>query len=233
MPAVPAPRPLPACLFASSAPPVLLPGTAGTPVCDSPPPLPAAASPSTADTRNGAARRPNSAVAPAKLGRPARAVDSDSSSAPSPPAHRRAVRCAPNLLASRPPPRAEPWASELFSQHRLQCLNVQRLLRHHLLQPPVFFFQAPQPTSFIHLQATILRLPAVVRLVADPVLPTDLLDRHPGFSFLQNPNNLFLRKSALLHDRLSSPALYPRRTHISAGPVFGGQVIPPSYWASY
>ena len=59
----------------------------------------------------------------------------------------------PNLLASHPPPRAGPWALRLFSQHRLKRLKVQRLLRHHLLQPPVFVFQALQPASFTHLQA--------------------------------------------------------------------------------
>ena len=47
----------------------------------------------------------------------------------------------PKALATTVPPFASPWALPVFCGDRLQRLNVQRLLRHHLFQPPVFVFQ--------------------------------------------------------------------------------------------
>ncbi len=48
----------------------------------------------------------------------------------------------------------------------------------------------------------VLRPPLVERRIADPVLAAQLTSRKSRMVFLQNPDNLFLAKSALPH-RLS------------------------------
>src|SRR5712692_10945089 len=84
-----------------------------------------------------------------------------------------------------------------------------------MLQPAVLLLQLFQPPCLIHLQPSVFRLPAVVRRPADPVLPANLAHLHPGLAFLQHPNDLFLRESALPH-RLSSSGFYtPENSHFN------------------
>src|SRR5207253_5313064 len=125
-----------------------------------------------------------------------------------------AARSRPAALpSSRLQPRAWPQASLLFCQHRPQRLHVQRLLGHHLFQPPVLIFQLPQPSRFPDVQPAVLRLPAVVGLIADPVLPADFSHRQPRFHFHQNPNDLLLAESTFPH-RSSSLGFYtPENSH--------------------
>src|SRR3990172_8336315 len=174
MPAGSAPPPS-AVSASEAAPPAPRRDRSGTLAWDSPPILPATATPSSADTQTVAAPRPARATASLASRRLDAAPDIGNSTAPSPPAR------TPAAHSSRIPPSSRP-------------------------PPPV------------------LRLPAVVRLVADPVLAAQLLRRHACFPFLQHPNDLLLRESALPHGEFSSRLLYPR-THIATGPVFGEQVI--------
>jgi hypothetical protein len=81
-----------------------------------------------------------------------------------------------------------------------------------MLQPGGLLFQALQPFGLIDSQAAICFLPAIVRLLGDPELPTDLEHRQAfaGFKFNrpQMLNNLFRRVPFLGHeDQLPSCGL--------------------------
>ena len=210
-------------LIRKEAPPALPLGTFGRPACGSRANLLAAAAPPAVDIQSVVARLLGGAAAAAGPSAPFGALDSGSSIGPAPPTRRLSVRFSGIRLASRPLPLGGPGASELFCQHPFQCLEVQRLLGHHLLQPAVLVLQLPQPPRLAHLQTPVLRLPPMVGLGTDAVLPANLFRLHPPFPFLQHPDNLLLRKPAPLHRESSFGLLYPR-THIFPGPVFGGQV---------
>ena len=72
----------------------------------------------------------------------------------------------------------------------------------------------------------ILRLPAIERRRADPVLPAKIRRLHPGLMLLQDPDDLLFRVPALLH-RTSSRSDY-ERTPVFPGRVFRGQGI--GFW---
>jgi len=200
-------------LIRKEAPPALPLGTFGRPACGSRANLLAAAAPSAVDIQSVVARLLGGAAAAAGPSAPFGALDSGSSIGPAPPTRRLSVRFSGIRLASRPLPLGGPGASELFCQHPFQCLEVQRLLGHHLLQPAVLVLQLPQPPRLAHLQTPVLRLPPMVGLGTDAVLPANLFRLHPPFPFLQHPDNLLLRKPAPLHRESSSWALIPENSH--------------------
>ena len=84
--------------------------------------------------------------------------------------------------------------------------NVQRLLGHDLLQLAVLALKLREPLHVADFHATVLRLPAIKRLLRDVVLAADVACRHPALGFLQDPNDLLLRTS-LLHGLLLREAL--------------------------
>jgi RNA polymerase sigma-70 factor, ECF subfamily len=73
-----------------------------------------------------------------------------------------------------------------------------------------------------HFHPAELRLPAIERSRADPVLPAKIRRLHTGLVLLQYPDDLFFCVPALLH-RESSRSDY-ERTPASTGRVFRGQV---------
>ena len=73
--------------------------------------------------------------------------------------------------------------------------------------------QRQRPSRLAHLQAPILRVPAVVGLGTNAVLPADLFCLYPRFPFLQNCKNLLLPKPAPLHRESSSWILIPENSH--------------------
>jgi hypothetical protein len=54
----------------------------------------------------------------------------------------------------------------------LASQGIQRQIRHHMLQLPVLIFQLLQLLGFAAVHPGVLRLPAVVSLLRDPVLST-------------------------------------------------------------
>src|SRR5712692_9302827 len=94
-----------------------------------------------------------------------------------------------------------------------------------MLQPAVLLLQLFQPPCLIHLQPSVFRLPAVVRRPADPVLPANLAHLHPGLAFLQHPNDLFLRVSALPLPLSSLGLLYPGELTFQLVQFSGGRSI--------
>src|SRR5690606_13440631 len=68
-------------------------------------------------------------------------------------------------------------ASELSLDDVLQHLLVERQVRHDPLQPAVLLLELPQPLHLRRHQTAVLRLPIVVRRLADPRLAADLLHR--------------------------------------------------------
>src|SRR3546814_10675062 len=105
------------------------------------------------------------------------------------------------------------WCSDVWSS----CLRVLQRL---------------QPYRVRRTHTSVLRLPAVERLLADPVPATDLRRRRSALLLTQHPNDLFLGKPTLLYHpspgdglsyqlrelmgsrsrrlRLSQPPAYPR-----------------------
>jgi hypothetical protein len=73
---------------------------------------------------------------------------------------------------ARPPtgPRlASPWARPVFCGERLQRLDVQRLLRHHRLQPPGFVFQLAERLHVADFKPRILGPPLITGGIRDAV----------------------------------------------------------------
>src|SRR5690554_4311843 len=90
--------------------------------------------------------------------------------------------------------------SQLVSQEVLQDLEIQRLVRHDALQPPVLVLQLLEPACLRDLHAAVLPAPAVERVRADPMPPAQLPRLCPGIGFRQNSDDLLLREPALPHD---------------------------------
>jgi hypothetical protein len=67
---------------------------------------------------------------------------------------------------------------------------VQGKVSHHLLQSAVFIFQSFEPFEFADGQAGLLGFPVVVGGVAHAVLPAQVSDLRPGFSFFKNRDDL-------------------------------------------
>src|SRR6202044_1023089 len=86
----------------------------------------------------------------------------------------------PAAVSSRAPPSDEarptgaPQARSVFSQNVLQRRNVQHSFRKKFLQPAVLVFHAFQLLSVRGRHPAISGLPAIKRLLADPMPPADL-----------------------------------------------------------
>lgn len=71
-------------------------------------------------------------------------------------------------------------AAAVFSDHALQRFAVQTQLRRQQLQAPVLIFRRLQPLRFAHVHAAVLRLPAIERRRADPMLPAQVRRLYPA-----------------------------------------------------
>jgi hypothetical protein len=67
---------------------------------------------------------------------------------------------------------------------------VQTQFRNQKLQTPVLVFHRLQPLRLAHVPAAKLRLPAIERRRADPVLSAQVRRLHPSLMLLQNPDDL-------------------------------------------
>src|SRR5207302_760487 len=99
-------------------------------------------------------------------------------------------------------------APAVFSDHPLQRFAVQAQLRHQQLQTAVLILHRLQPLRLTDLHATELRLPAIERRRADPVLTAHIRHLHPSLVLLHYPDDLLFRVPALLH---LSPLLHITR----------------------
>jgi len=97
-------------------------------------------------------------------------------------------------------------ASEFFLEHILQNPFIKRQIRHDALELRVLLPQLTQLTSFRRLHIPVQLLPPVTALLGNLVLPTERRDRSPQVSRLQDPRDMFDRKTLLLHDKTSCPA---------------------------
>src|SRR3954471_2330339 len=125
---------------------------------------------------------------------------------------------------------ASPRASPLLSQEILQRRVVQHGIRQQPLQLRVLVLQCPQPPGLRDIHPTEFGFPFVDAGVADAVLAAEIGDRHPGLVLLQNPDDLFFRKTIALHALVLvlgqselQTGLSPRGkvTHDAAGSGFG------------
>src|SRR5665213_4518210 len=82
-------------------------------------------------------------------------------------------------------------------------------LGYKLLQSHVLLLQLSHLPYLVHFQASVLRLPSVERLLANPSLPYDLSNRNSNMRLLQHSNHLLHTESLLLHAK--SPFRFCRR----------------------
>ena len=76
-------------------------------------------------------------------------------------------------------------------------------LGQQLLEPGVLDFQVLQAVGLIGLHAAVLGAPFVERGLAESALAANVLDQQASLCLLQEPNDLLLRESTLLHVRHS------------------------------
>jgi hypothetical protein len=75
-------------------------------------------------------------------------------------------------------------AVTVFYQYVLERPNIQCLIGHDRLQPPILFLELAQPAQLRHFQTAVLAPPSIERGVPDPVPPTQLGDLRPTLGFL-------------------------------------------------
>src|SRR4030095_16847928 len=121
-------------------------------------------------------------------------------------------------LASAPPPRGARWGLPLFCHHRFQRLDVQRLLGDNVFQSAVLVLELLEPLHLTELHAAVFRLPAVVRLLGDPIRATQVGDLPTRFAFLDDAQDLLVAKFAPFHWSSSE-----RRTSFYAWRIRGGR----------
>jgi hypothetical protein len=106
-------------------------------------------------------------------------------------------------------PCAAPRSSSLVSQEILQHLEVERLIRHDPLQPPVLVFQLLQAPGLRSIQPSVLLPPPIERCLRDPLASSNLCDLGTGVRFLQDADDLLVGESTLSHGllRLGNPII--------------------------
>jgi hypothetical protein len=87
----------------------------------------------------------------------------------------------------------------LFCDDRLERLDIERLLGHDLFQPTVLVFDLFQPLHLAELHAAVLRFPAVVRLLGNPMRPTQVGDFPTGFALFDDRQDLLVGEFAPFH----------------------------------
>src|SRR3569623_1209503 len=189
-----------ACAAALDAATDLLLGKPARPAYDRWPSLPVAAGSSSGDRRSACGSRPipagaSSAPHPCPALRPGAPFAGAASSIDTP-----APRNTHAALRHGARPLSAPRALRFFYQYLLEYLDIQRLVRHQPLQALVFLLQLFQPPRLRHLQAAVFAPPLVKRHIRDAVLAAQIDDLHPGFGFLQYPDDLLLTEPLLLHD---------------------------------
>src|SRR5664280_519913 len=139
------------------------------------------------------------------------------------------ARRLPTALESRPLPASAAPGSPVSRGRLLEDRDVQRLLRHDLLQPAVLLLQALEPPRLLDLQAPVHLPPPVIGLLGDLELAADLR-RRPA------TGRLDLRLPQFVDDLLSNEPLLCHRLPLSRsrskvrnstsdpGLVSGGQV---------
>ena len=93
-----------------------------------------------------------------------------------------------------------------------------------MLQPTVLILQVLEPLYIACRHPGVLRLPVVLRSIANPVLPTQLSHSNARFPLLQNAYDLLLCIPRLLHPCLLVRVSYYVNTLLTSGTFFGGQV---------
>ncbi len=72
-------------------------------------------------------------------------------------------------------------------------MDVQRLVRHHLFEPPVFVFQLAEPLHITHFEPGIFRPPLIKGGIRDPVFAAELWDPNARLGVFEYRNDLFFR----------------------------------------
>src|SRR5262245_8837697 len=88
-----------------------------------------------------------------------------------------------------------------FCDHLPQYLLVQGEVRDQLLQLPILFAELAELAYFGRAEVPKLLLPAVIRLLADLVLPAELGDGHAALPLPEDVYHLLRRELARPHPR--------------------------------
>jgi hypothetical protein len=88
----------------------------------------------------------------------------------------------------------------VFCGERLQRLNIQGLLRHHLFQPLVFLFLLTQFLHAADFQAGVFRPPLIIEgSIRGALPPAQVLNTLAGLGILQRDDNLTLGMTFSCH----------------------------------
>lgn len=77
-------------------------------------------------------------------------------------------------------------SASFFCGERFERLDVQRLVHHHLFQPPIFLFQLARFLHVADLQSGVFRPPLIECGIRDAVFPVEVLNSHAGLGILQH-----------------------------------------------
>ena len=92
--------------------------------------------------------------------------------------------------------RFRPATPALSLERPIQKMSrAKARLGDRLLRPAILVLEVPQPLRLIRRQAAELRSPAVEGLPIDAVGPAELVDFSAGLALVQDPDDLFVRKS--------------------------------------
>jgi hypothetical protein len=87
----------------------------------------------------------------------------------------------------------------LYPQNALERVHIQVGLGQQPLELGVLGFELARALGFSDLHAAELGAPLVKRRIAEATVAAQLLDWHTGLDLLEEPDDLFLGESALLH----------------------------------
>ena len=108
-----------------------------------------------------------------------------------------------------------------FSEHLLDCVDLEVALGQQELELLVFALKLAQAADILGLDAGIFALPKVERVRAHAVFAANLgLSRSTASRILQYPHNLLFCKFRLLH---LSPRFWTGETHLKASSFPGGR----------
>src|SRR5215510_11828196 len=95
--------------------------------------------------------------------------------------------------------RAAVPASDLFSEHLLQDVPIEREIPHHALQPRVLLLELLQPPQLGDPEIRVLLLPDVEGRFAHAHLSTNVRNRHARLGLPQCESDLLLGVAGPLH----------------------------------
>src|SRR5262249_42719099 len=118
----------------------------------------------------------------------------------------------------------------LFSDEILQRLVVQREICDQAFQPAILMLELPQPAGLVDLEATVLGLPAVERLLADALPSAELGGLPARLGLFQDPDDLLFREPLPAHRGVLPAGILSQRLTIPVAEFSGSTSLRLNSW---